>query len=340
LVEIDSGGASMLKVFISYSHADEAFRKELDAHLSPFVRNRSLKMWHDRKLLAGTPVDSAIMEKLETSDVFLALISPNFIDSDYCFELEFARARERHDEGTMNLVPVILRACQWQKVPLLAGLLATPKDGKPVTSWPNKDEAWNDVADQIGRLVAASQNGQSASVPKTSLLQNVPLEHKATETSARGLGLKLPKAPPSDRDKDKFRLASFEAIYGIFEKSLSEAEHQESVEGQIRRLDANRFCAVLYLDGRKVSAVTIYISSSGFGGNGINFVNQEDADTNASNGWFSVADHEGALHFGSNAMFGGGGRDRQLAASDVAEEIWNSFIAPLQNQRRRATRGF
>jgi TIR domain len=330
----------MLKVFISYSHVDEAFRKELDAHLSPFVRNRSLQMWHDRKLLAGTPVDSAIMEKLENSDVFLALISPNFIDSDYCFEIEFARARERHDEGSMNLVPVILRACQWQKVPLLAGLLATPKDGKAVTSWPNKDEAWNDVAAQIGRLVDDAKTSKSAPRPKAEPHQSVPLELKGGDIVTKGLGLKLPKAPPTDRDKDNFRLASFEVIYGIFEKSLSEAENQEGVEGKIRRLDANRFCAVLYLDGKKVSPVTVFMSSRGFGDNGINFVSEEDAGTNSSNGWFSVIEHEGELFFGSDGMFGGNERNQRLTASEVTEEIWTKFVAPLAHQRRRATRSF
>lgn len=330
----------MLKVFISYSHADEAFRKELDTHLSPFVRNGSLQIWHDRKLLAGSPVDNAIMEKLEECDIFVALISPNFIDSNYCFDIELARARDRHNGSTMLMVPVILRACQWQKVPLLAGLLATPKDGKPVTSWPNNDEAWNDVASQIGQLIDYANTLKFALKPTVGTQQRVPLERETADNATNGLSLKLPKAPPTDRDKDKFRLASFEAIYGIFEKSLCEAEHQEGVEGQLRRLDANRFCAVLYLDGSKVSAVTVFISSSGFGGNGISFANQEDAGTNTSNGWYSISDHEGELYFGANAMFGAGGRDRRLTASDIAIEIWNSLVAPLQNQRRRSTRDF
>jgi hypothetical protein len=146
--------------------------------------------------------------------------------------------------------------------------------------------------------------------------------------------------PPNDRDKDNFRLASFEANYNIFEKSLSEAEHEDGVEGQIRRLDANRFCAVLYLDGRKVSPVTVFMSSRGIGGNGINFVSEEDAGTNSSNGWFAVIENNGELFFNSSGTFGGGGQSRHLTAPEVAEEIWNKFVAPLAHQRRRGTRGF
>jgi hypothetical protein len=171
----------MQKIFISYSHVDETFRRELNIHLSPFVRTKAIEVWHDRKLLAGAVIDDGIIEKLETCDIFLALISPNFIESDYRFEREFKRARERHNLGEMVLVPVILRACQWQHIPSLSGLLATPKDGKPITSWPNKDEAWNDVADQIGRLIDSSKTSQRVSISKAAAHESVPLERKTAE---------------------------------------------------------------------------------------------------------------------------------------------------------------
>jgi hypothetical protein len=328
----------MLKVFISYTHVDEDFRKQLGAQLSPFIRNGSLQVWHDRKLLAGDELDSSITAKLEECDLFLALVSPEFIESNYCFDRELARARERHNEKTMRLLPVILRACQWHHVPALGSLLATPKDGKPVASWSNRDEALSDVAGEIGRIVAAGQATTGAVVQAVPLSQSsvigTLLEHKATNRRLATLGLSMPKRPPTDRDRDTFRLASFEEIYSIFDASINEAMAKGEVEGQIRRLDANRFCAVLYLEGRKMSAVTIHTGARGLGGNGISYVNQEDADTNTSNGWYTIEDKDGDFFFKANVFSSSGNGERQLTVTEVASEIWSSLVSPLGQRRR------
>ena len=328
----------MLKVFISYTHADEQFQKQLVAHLSPFIRNKSLEIWFDRKLLGGDLVDDSIMTKLEDCDLFLALVSPEFIASDYCFERELARARELHDQGLMRLLPIILRACQWHQIPALAKLLATPKDGQAVASWTDRDEAFNDVAREIGRIVTSPKTSNSKSSSPASRVQvsdiKTRIEHNSEKPAIEKLGLVIPKRPPTDRDRDNFRRQSFQAIFEIFEVSIAQAMVKGEVEGEIRRLDANRFCAVLYVNGRKVSAITIRSSASGLGGNGISYVNEEDADTNTTNGWYTISDKDGELFFNPNVFYSHGRIERQLSDSDVAAEMWGQLISPL-NQRLR-----
>ena len=66
------------------------------------------------------------------------------------------RALEKHSRKETRVVPVILRACDWSSAPF-GKLQAFPKDGKPVTSWSNKDEAWNDVAKGI-RIIAEEKS--------------------------------------------------------------------------------------------------------------------------------------------------------------------------------------
>jgi hypothetical protein len=58
----------------------------------------------------------------------------------------------RHRAGEARVIPIILRGADWQSAPF-ATLQALPKDGHPVTSWPNPDEAFLDVARGI-RAVA------------------------------------------------------------------------------------------------------------------------------------------------------------------------------------------
>ena len=62
--------------------------------------------------------------------------------------LRLRRAMERHECGQCRVIAVILRPCDWQTTPF-AKLLVTPKDGKPVTKWPDRDEAFLDVVKQI-----------------------------------------------------------------------------------------------------------------------------------------------------------------------------------------------
>jgi hypothetical protein len=65
-----------------------------------------------------------------------------------CLELgrvELTRALERHRHGEAVVIPVILKPADWQNAGL-AGLQALPKDAKPVSTWPDRDEAYLDIA--------------------------------------------------------------------------------------------------------------------------------------------------------------------------------------------------
>ena len=74
------------------------------------------------------------------------------MDSDYCYTVEMQSALLRHSSGDVRIIPVIVRSSLWEESPL-APLKALPRDGKPVTLWVDRDEAWTDVARGI-RTVA------------------------------------------------------------------------------------------------------------------------------------------------------------------------------------------
>jgi hypothetical protein len=67
-----------------------------------------------------------------------------------------SRALERHEAGTISVVPIIVRSALWEESPL-AKLKALPKDGKPITLWNDRDEAWTDVARGIKGIANAIQ---------------------------------------------------------------------------------------------------------------------------------------------------------------------------------------
>jgi hypothetical protein len=139
-------------VFFSYSHRDEDMRDELERHLSLLKRSGAIRSWHDRRISAGGSWKVAIDEHLEKAHIILLLVSNDFLASDYCYDIEMKRALERRDAGQAVVIPVILRACDWHTAPF-GKLQALPKDGKPVRTWPNQDEAWTDVARGIRAVV-------------------------------------------------------------------------------------------------------------------------------------------------------------------------------------------
>jgi TIR domain/Domain of unknown function (DUF4384) len=139
-----SDSAPALEVFFSYSHRDEELRDQLETHLALLKREGELRTWHDRRIGAGREWQGEIDSRLESADLILLLISPDFIASDYCFDREMTLALERHAAGEARVIPIILRPADWQTA-RFARLQALPTGGEAITSWPDRDAAFVDV---------------------------------------------------------------------------------------------------------------------------------------------------------------------------------------------------
>lgn len=140
-------------VFVSYSHKDERYRQRLDISLVQLQRNHLISIWYDKKILPGQEWDREIDTNLENADIILLLISPDFLASDFAYSQEMLRAVERHQAGSATVVPIIVRPSDWQDSPVGA-LQALPSAGRPVSKWPNRDQAWLDVAQGLRRLIS------------------------------------------------------------------------------------------------------------------------------------------------------------------------------------------
>ncbi len=137
-----------LEVFFSYAHVDEVWKNQLEKHLSLLRRERLVSGWHDRKIVPGLEWASEIDTHLTSAHIILLLVSPDFIASDYCWGLEVKRAMRRHNAGEARVIPIIVRPVDWKKAPF-GKLQALPTDGKPITIWPNIDEAFLNVVQGI-----------------------------------------------------------------------------------------------------------------------------------------------------------------------------------------------
>ena len=141
-----------ISIFISYAHADEDIKKELDKQLTPLKRSGKIETWNDRELVAGQEWDEVIITELNKSDVILLLISADFIASQYIWDKELATAMKRHEEGTAHVIPIIIKNCLWQEMPF-AKLQALPKNAKPVAAYDLAEDAYTEIAVAINKLV-------------------------------------------------------------------------------------------------------------------------------------------------------------------------------------------
>ena len=167
-----------MDAFISYSHRDAAALERLHVHLAVLRREGLIREWFDRDILAGDDLDGKIAMKLESSSLFLLLVTPDFLNSDYCVEREMSRALERQNLGEARVVAIIVEPCDWQSTPLRA-IKVLPHDGKPVADWTNPNSARDQARDCRGEHVRADVPSDPA--PGSSKLRdtNDPISRQA-----------------------------------------------------------------------------------------------------------------------------------------------------------------
>lgn len=140
------------RLFLSYSHHDEDLCKRFLVHLAPLKREGLVETWHDRKITAGGEWANAIDENLNTADVIVLLVSPDFLASDYCNDIEMKRALERSQKGEARIAPVILRPCNWETSPFNQ-LQALPAGGKPVVDWKTANHGFSNAVKELRRML-------------------------------------------------------------------------------------------------------------------------------------------------------------------------------------------
>lgn len=316
------------RVFVSYSHRDEELRDQLEVQLAMLKRQGLIEVWHDRRLLAGDHLDWTINAELDQADVVLLLISPDFLASDYCYKIEKGRALERHREGTARLVSVILRPCDWTHTDLRQ-YLVTPTDGRAVTQWPNRDEAFYDVSKSIRRAIEAL--GVANAPKETHDYIEVRTPRINPVELPRSSNLRLRKEF-TEANKDRFLLSAFEYMDRFFQGSLSELQaRNNSIESRYRKADGNSFTATIYKDGNKATACSIRLG--GMLGNGITYSDGDRAPDNSMNESLSVEHDDQKLFLRPMGMphLGLPEGNKTLSEEGAAEYYWSLLIRPLQS---------
>jgi len=135
-----------VRAFVSYSHQDLDYLKELRTALAPLMRLQKLQLWDDQDIDAGDEWEKVIFQQLEEADIVLCLISADFVASDFCYKKEFGAALAAHRKGEKTIIPIWLRECDLEDSPI-ATFQSTNSEW--ITSAKNKDEVWTKVSKSL-----------------------------------------------------------------------------------------------------------------------------------------------------------------------------------------------
>jgi len=304
-----------LKIFISYSHRDEAVLDRLRTHLATLARDEVVETWDDREIRAGQIVDGTIANAHDVSTVFMPIVSPDFLASDYCYEKEMQAALEKAERGEMTIVPVIAEPCDWLSSPLKK-FKAVPKDGKPISEWTNANNAYLDIVQELRRVAMA--DGRKVMAAK-------PAKGGGSPAASR---VKI-RRDFSSIDRAKFRDAAYTEIRRYFAESIEEFGQIEGLQGAFEDIDPNAFtCTIVNRSKREAeSHLTVRNNKNrqhALGDMTVSF--DAYARTETANEIVSVASDDYDQYLELGMRFGGSDTDRRLSAAQVADILWRNFV--------------
>jgi len=141
---------SSVNVFISYSHKDNNWRRRLETHLRPYVRNGTISCWSDHDIVAGVPWKEEIRKALASARVAVLLVSPDFIASDFIANEELPQIISAAENTGLKIVWVPISDCAWPQT-AIAGYQAAWEPSRPLAGLKphQRDTAFVQICSEI-----------------------------------------------------------------------------------------------------------------------------------------------------------------------------------------------
>jgi hypothetical protein len=303
-----------IKAFISYSHNDTAMLDMLHKHLAQLRREGLINTWEDRAIDAGGVLDQQISSALTKSTLFLALLSPDYIASNYCYEKEFQTALQLQETGKLIIVPIVIEPCDWLSTPFNK-FKAIPKDGKAITTWENKNTAFLDVTQNIRRLIKASEE--------------IPIR---SQTDLTGMSRNYRVKKDFDTiDKLEFVQASFSELKDMLHRYMGEIDRLDNIKVRVLQEDNKNFKALLVNRNKTSTESELLISidansnsMSGFFRSNEHQINYTINGGNQSQKGYKLSFDEFQLFWEKNSFYSSG--NEKFSSKDIADTIWNEWL--------------
>lgn len=147
------------KVFLSYSHQNTYWLNRLRVHLTGLKHSKLIEEWTDQEILPGEKWDNRIKEQIEKADLFILLLSADFVASRYIWGVELPKIKEKIKSHGGQLIFVLTEPFDFGAISEISEIELIPKDDKKnnkltaVSLWTNQEEALEKVAIDIRQLI-------------------------------------------------------------------------------------------------------------------------------------------------------------------------------------------
>lgn len=135
------------KIFISYCKEDNEWLDKLLKYLGP-LEYEGIECWYDKKDRTEADSDADIQNAIDDSQIFVCLISNNYLGSESIRKKELPEILNKIKEG-MRMIPILVAPCPWKS---LSWLQELPKDSIPLVkkNEEEQEEILIDIVNEIG----------------------------------------------------------------------------------------------------------------------------------------------------------------------------------------------
>lgn len=308
-----------MKAFISYSHKDSQTLERLHTHLAHLVRDGKLTSWTDEQILAGSHLDSSISKELQSSQLFIALLSPDYLASNYCYEREFKKAVEMNQAESLLIVPVIAEPCDWLHTPFRE-YKALPQDGKPISTWENGNTAFLNVTQSLRKLLEGTPIGEGSS----SVLD------KQSTSNIRNYRV---KKDFDSIEKLEFVEKSFKEMVEVIKRYSEEINSLENTKTRTLKNTNTEFQCMLVNRNKIASESQLHLAINGTSSvqKAFHFNNAEityiltDINNRSPRG-FALSQDDYHLFWTESNMYFGNQQAKELSIREMVDIIWLEWL--------------
>lgn len=188
-----------VRIFVSYSHKDAAAQEKLQTHLAPWKRD-GVTVFVDKNIEPGAQLGPDIARELRQAHIFVALFSPAYLDSNYCWNIEYRRAMDRRARKLVRVIGVVVKPCGWKQT-RAAGFKSLPEDGREPERWLSLDAAYVNIAEGIGEVIKTVRREMAAALSSRSrTVAKLTPKPKAAVSKAATAGKARAKQPSKSRN--------------------------------------------------------------------------------------------------------------------------------------------
>lgn len=140
-----------IEIYTIYTENDARYYKNMQNYVFSVLKNLYNISCLDNEVMRSN--DWRRKNHLLTATLILPLVSLSFIASDIWKCEQMAEAIQKHHDGDAYIIPILVHPADSWKSTTLKDLDALPDNGRAISKWSNKQDAYNNIVNYLIELL-------------------------------------------------------------------------------------------------------------------------------------------------------------------------------------------